>query len=213
MASHPRPAPRRRGRGAGAKGPQPPGLTPWGEARGGDITQTTLDFTGQRKDGTGRLYYGARYYDPQLGRFLGADSIVPGMASGKSGMAATMAQDGDTTLCPPTVDFHETACSAGLAAEDVFTQARGFWFQLSGQDRRQAKVDTGPSNPQALNRYGYVPNNPLPYTDPIGHNYLAEGKTYVNEHSACQRGERYTDGSSTRRSLRPTGKHPPRERT
>jgi len=49
--------------------------TPWGEARGGDITQTTLDFTGQRKDGTGLLYYGARYYDPKLGRFLSADPV------------------------------------------------------------------------------------------------------------------------------------------
>ena len=51
--------------------------TPWGEARGGDITQTTLDFTGQRKDGTGLLYYGARYYDPALGRFLSPDSVAP----------------------------------------------------------------------------------------------------------------------------------------
>ncbi len=52
--------------------------TPWGEARGGDITQTTLDFTGQRKDGTGLLYYGARYYDPQTGRFTSPDSVAPG---------------------------------------------------------------------------------------------------------------------------------------
>jgi len=116
-------------------------------------------------------------------------------------------------LRPLTVDLHETACSAGLAARDYFTQAKGFWFQLSGQDRRQAKVDTAPSNPQTLNRYSSVLNIPLSYTDPTGHNYLAAGKTYLNERSACQRGERYTDGSSTRRSLRPTGKHPPRERT
>jgi len=49
--------------------------TPWGEARGSDITQTTLNFTGQRKDGTGLLYYGARYYDPVLGRFVSPDSL------------------------------------------------------------------------------------------------------------------------------------------
>jgi len=70
--------------------------TPWGEARGSDITQTTLDFTGQRKDGTGLLFYGARYYDPALGRFLSAASIVPGMADGKGGSAATLGQDGST---------------------------------------------------------------------------------------------------------------------
>jgi RHS repeat-associated protein len=50
-------------------------------------------------------YYGARYYDPVLGRFISADSIVP--------------------------DF---------------------------------------SNPQSLNRYSYVLNNPLRYIDPTGHN-------------------------------------------
>jgi RHS repeat-associated protein len=34
-------------------------------------------FTGQeRDDETGLYYYGARYYDPQLGRFISADSIV-----------------------------------------------------------------------------------------------------------------------------------------
>ncbi len=71
-------------------------FTPWGElwARGGDITQTTRDFTGQRKDGTGLLYYGAHYYDPVLGRFLSADSIVPGRASGQGGMVATRGSDG-----------------------------------------------------------------------------------------------------------------------
>jgi RHS repeat-associated protein len=39
---------------------------------------TTYNFTGQRLDGdTGLLYYGARYYDPALMRFVQADTIVP----------------------------------------------------------------------------------------------------------------------------------------
>jgi RHS repeat-associated protein len=33
---------------------------------------------GQRLDGTGLVYYHARSYDPGLGRFLSADSVVPG---------------------------------------------------------------------------------------------------------------------------------------
>ncbi len=129
--------------------------TPWGEARGGDISQTTLDFTGQRKDGTGLLYYGARYYDPKLGRFLSPDSIVP---------------DGSkAALRPLTVDFHEVSFVVGIAQEDTFTQLKGFAFQVNDQDRRQAKSDTGPGDPQALNRYSYVLNNPLLHIDPSGH--------------------------------------------
>ena len=150
--------------------------TPWGEARGGDITQTTLDFTGQRRDGTGLLYYGARYYDPTRGQFLSPDSVVPGMASGKGGAAATLGQDDSAALRPLTVDFHESAFAATLAREDAFTQAKGFWFQLNKQDRRQALPSSGPRNAQALNRYSYVLDNPLRYTDPHGHCPMCSGE-------------------------------------
>jgi RHS repeat-associated protein len=60
-------------------------------------------FTGQRLDSSGLYYYGARYYDPIVGRFISADNIVPNAM-----------------------------------------------------------------NPQALNRYSYVVNNPLKYVDPTG---------------------------------------------
>jgi len=152
--------------------------TPWGEARGGDITQTTLDFTGQRKDDTGLLYYGARYYDPVLGRFLSPDSIVPGLASGKSGMAATLGQRTDIALRPLAVDFHESGFVAGLAREDAFTEAKGFWFQLSNREKQRGEGSLwqwGPRNPQTLNRYGFVLNNPLRYTDPSGHSGFDDG--------------------------------------
>jgi len=149
-------------------------FTPWGELRagGGDVTQTTRDFTGQKKDDTGLLFSNARYYDPKLGRFASADSVVPGMASGQGGAAATLGQDSGAALRPLTTDFHEPGFAAGLAREDAFTQAKGFRFQLRDQDRQQgagAQWQWGPQNPQALNRYAYVLDNPLRYTDPIGH--------------------------------------------
>jgi RHS repeat-associated protein len=60
-------------------------------------------YTGQVfDDETGLYYYGARYYDPELGRFIQPDTIVP-----------------------------------------------------------------YPDDPQTLNRYSYVNNNPLKYTDPM----------------------------------------------
>ncbi len=77
---------------------------PYGETRSGAIA-TDRRYTGQRQEiGLGLYDYNARYYDPLLGRFLSADSIVP-----------------------------------------------------------------SPANPQSLNRYAYVLNNPLRYTDPTGH--------------------------------------------
>ena len=76
---------------------------PFGGTRSGSVN-TEQKFTGQRLDaGTGLYYYGARYYDATIGRFISADTLVQ--------------------------DF---------------------------------------TNPQTLNRYSYVLNNPLRYVDPSG---------------------------------------------
>jgi len=81
---------------------------PFGETRL-DNSSVFLNYkyTGQELDKETQLYnYNARLYDPELGRFISADSIVP-----------------------------------------------------------------EPANPQSLNRYSYVINNPLLYTDPTGHDF------------------------------------------
>gem|GEM_PF-6110268 len=72
-------------------------------------------------------YDSARYYDPTLGRFISADTIVPGAGS-------------------LTVSPHDPV-------------AAGAWSQRSG----------GPADPQQLNRYSYVLNNPIRNVDPTGH--------------------------------------------
>jgi RHS repeat-associated protein len=94
---------------------------PWGEKRpaGASSLPTTYRYTGQRQEsslgGTDGLYfYGARWLDPALGRFVQPDTLVPGM-----------------------------------------------------------------DNPQRWDRFGYVLNNPLRYTDPSGH----------REAGPCERGE------------------------
>ncbi len=155
--------------------------TPWGEVRTGTgipASQTTLNFTGQRKDGsgvsgdgTGLLFYNARYYDPALGRFSSADSIVPDAANGSSGKAVL------------TTDFHEVSAVAGLNKQNGIIQVAGFWFQLDNKTRQDAESPAGPSTPQALNRYSYVQNNPLRYTDPSGHAWFTAQEANTLLHS------------------------------
>ncbi len=100
--------------------------TPFGSIRQTNGLPTTRGFTGQRQDGTGLLFYNARYYDPAIGRFASADSIVPGAASGTGGAAASLGPSDKAALRPLTVDFHEPGFSAGLAQENRFTQEKGF---------------------------------------------------------------------------------------
>ncbi len=51
---------------------------PYGETRSSSgALGTERMFTGQRLDDTGLYFYGARYYDPVLGRFISPDTLVP----------------------------------------------------------------------------------------------------------------------------------------
>ena len=138
---------------------------PWGKVRASSSTMPTKrTFTGQYLDDTGLLFYNARYYDPGIGRFVSADSIVPGNASG--GMAGIAYK-------PLTVDFHENGFVAAVNRENQF----GPWFTLSDDAKQQLGAPWGPANPQALNRYSYVLNNPLKWTDPSGHTWYMDFTT------------------------------------
>jgi len=51
--------------------------TPYGTlARNEGTNVTNYKFTGKELDSTGLYYYGARYYDPEIGRFITPDTIV-----------------------------------------------------------------------------------------------------------------------------------------
>jgi RHS repeat-associated protein len=169
----------------------------WGKVRSGSMAATSRNYTGQVLDLTGLLYYHARMYDPNLGRFVSADSIVPGAASGKEGGAATLGMDTSSQLAPLAVDFHEVGFVATLNGENAFRAENGFWFQLDNEGRQQAKSPWGPQHPQALNRYSYVLNNPLRYVDPSGHIYYG-GDQYAGYRTVCGTpdGQRAKCGSS-----------------
>jgi len=55
---------------------------PWGGERLDTGTQVTdYTFTGQRDTDFGLMYFNARFYDPALGRFVQADTLVPGLGN------------------------------------------------------------------------------------------------------------------------------------
>jgi RHS repeat-associated protein len=56
------------------------GYTAFGELMGSVADPNPFQFTGRENDGTGLMYYRARYYAPQWGRFLSEDPI--GFAGG-----------------------------------------------------------------------------------------------------------------------------------
>jgi RHS repeat-associated protein len=108
---------------------------PWGKARSGSIPQTSRNFTGQVLDGTGLLYYHARYYDPAIGRFLSADTIVPGagaltVAPSDATAAAAWAASGGEPANPQELNRYSYA----LNNPARFTDPTGHCIFLAGAD-------------------------------------------------------------------------------
>jgi RHS repeat-associated protein len=53
------------------------GYYAYGRYRNGSNFSTEHKFTGQKLDGTGLMYFNARYYDREIGAFISPDTIVP----------------------------------------------------------------------------------------------------------------------------------------
>jgi len=137
---------------------------PYGATRSGAVS-TAYKFTGQRlDDSTGLYYYGARYYDAAIGRFVQADSLCQ-----------TMADAGEAGVSPLTVSFSKPSLLERLNKANRWrteagnsTQDRTPTLSASSLDQESARA-LAPDNPQVLNRFTYGLNNPLKYTDDTGH--------------------------------------------
>ncbi len=108
---------------------------------------TTYNFTGQRLDGTGLLYFQARYYDPTVGRFLSADTLV----------------QADAKTPTPYLRLAVSYAEANLLER---------WNQLQRSPAHPSPQHPQPLSaidPQSLNRYTYARNSPLAYIDRSGH--------------------------------------------
>jgi hypothetical protein len=112
---------------------------------------------------TDLVYMHARYYDPLIGRFVSADTIVPGVEDAKGGAAATIGAVLNHKL---TMDFHEPDWVSAMKEEDDKQKEK----HTEDADEKGSNSDQwGPANPQTQNRYAYALNNPVKYTDPTGH--------------------------------------------
>lgn len=129
---------------------------PWGEDRYYAYTSSTsYRFTRQRTESYINLYwYGSRWLDPALGRFIQPDSIIPG--TGEGGNQNAVGYLGSSTYSPLIVDYHESQ----------------FLYQLNtenGASIQNPNLQSIPISSTAFDRYAYSFNNPIRYTDPTGH--------------------------------------------
>jgi hypothetical protein len=84
--------------------------------------------------------------------------------------------DSSSRLTTLTTDFHEFI--GQVTQENQAVLQNGPFFQWDEKVRKDNPVPSGPLNPQALNRYSYVLNNPLRYVDPTGHDTLVFDLTF-----------------------------------
>ncbi len=114
---------------------------PWGAVRPGSaITQTTVNYTGQRKDDTGLLYYHARYYDPSVARFMSADTIVPSVSNPQQFNRYSYGMNNPLRYNDPSGhtanDYYVfvQGCVSGCGADSEAPNAWGEYTQLLHQE-------------------------------------------------------------------------------
>jgi RHS repeat-associated protein len=92
------------------------GYKPWGETRFGEVG-TPYQFTGQyRQASLGLDFFNARWYDPALGRFVQADTLIPEASQG------TQAWDRYAFVNNNPVRYNDpTGHDVGCAGEDLST--------------------------------------------------------------------------------------------
>jgi len=122
---------------------------PYGSARIDDQVSYNEQrkFTGQEYDSdTGLYYYNARYYNPAIGRFASQDPIY--LLTGANNFSDRWNKNW-----------------RDIKSGDTNYNSQ---FGVSHYTENRLALLEFLSNPQNLNSYSYVTNNPLKYTDPTG---------------------------------------------
>lgn len=130
---------------------------PWGTTRYTQGTNpTNYAYTGQMREGD-IYFYNARWYDPIIGRFMQADTIVPVLGSSYEQGAEVL----DNVIL-------QTDLSNPMA---VATSTQ--WNQSPSQESRYREYLSNLTAP-SFDRFGYGYNNPLNFIDPSGHSAIPE---------------------------------------
>ncbi|MBX3000483.1 MAG: RHS repeat-associated core domain-containing protein [Caldilineaceae bacterium] len=68
-----------------------------------------------------------------------------------------------------TGQYHEKSLASGSSEDGLYYYGARWYDAALGRFTQADTIVPNPGNPQDLNRYSYVRNNPLKYTDPSGH--------------------------------------------
>ena len=99
-----------------------------------------------------------------------------------------------TTPNGPTTDLSFTGQrDLGMGLLDYHAR---FYSPVLGRFAQPDSIIPNPANPQAFNRFSYVLNSPLNYTDPTGHYCADEDENGKPIHVDCETGEASGDGSN-----------------
>ena len=109
---------------------------PFGDVRGSATNvPTPYGYTGQRRDSTNLMWYRSRYYDPLVGRFTQADTIVPDAATPAAFNRYSYVINNPLKYVDPTGHCYGLDAESARRCEAAFVTAGrnvdfGWWFVL-----------------------------------------------------------------------------------
>jgi RHS repeat-associated protein len=130
---------------------------PFGNLLNSPTDSNPFQFTGRENDGSGLLYYRARYYNPVWGRFVSADPLSIG-ATGNMALRAGGEAAGASGRWGAAVPRR------GLAAD----LAAGIPLSPRGAEETPLRGGQPQGRAWASNPYAYAGDNPVNATDPSG---------------------------------------------